>query len=124
MAVAEAKSMLEVSLDDVRVLSIGTSDEVTNLPSRLTSGCLVQWATHATRTMLRAQAVGNFHAALHLVGPERVVRVDEPVPPRIFRLDRNDVTRMRGLAEGRARHVCPLIKPFTTHIAPPFTPIP
>ena len=81
-------------------------------------------AFRASSTLLRAQATGSFHAAQHLVGVDRVVRVDSPVAAGIFRLDHLDASRIRGLAEGRARQACPSIEPFTKHIAPPFTPIP
>lgn len=124
VAVAEAKSMLEVPLEAMHVLSIGTTDEVTDLPPRLHNGGYRQWARPAIDTILRAQAVGSFGVARHLVGDDHITRVDEPVPKGVFQLDRLDADRMRGRAEGRSRHVCPLIEPFTAHRAPPFTPIP
>lgn len=124
VAVAEARSMLGVPLEDMLVLSMGTTDDVGDLPSRLDHGGLGQWVTRAGGMLLRAQAAGSFHAAEHLVGKNRVVRIDSPVAPGTFRLDRLDASRIRGLAEARARHVCPLVAPFRKHAAPPFVPIP
>jgi patatin-like phospholipase/acyl hydrolase len=124
VAVAEARSMLGIALDDMAVLSVGTTDEVTDLPSSLDHGGLYQWAARGRPMFLRAQATGSFHTAEHLVGQTRVVRVDAPVAAGIFRLDRLDASRIRGLAEARAGHECPRIKPFTGHIAAPFVPIP
>jgi uncharacterized protein len=106
IAIAEARSMLGVPLEDMAVLSIGTTEEVTSIPPRTEKGGLAQWALPAAGTLLRAQALGSFHTAQHLVGRERVVRVDAPVPAKLFRLDRLDARRIRGLAEARARHEC------------------
>ncbi len=124
VAVAEARSMLDVPLEQMLVLSMGATEEVGDLPKHLDHGGYIQWVARAGGMLLRAQATGSFHAAQHLVGKERVVRVDSTVPAGVFRLDRLDVSRIRGLAEARALHVCPLIEPFTKHSAAPFVPIP
>jgi patatin-like phospholipase/acyl hydrolase len=124
VAVAEARSMLGVRLEDMFVLSMGTTDEVGDLPKRLDHGGYAQWVTRAGGLLLKAQATGSFHAAEHLVGADRVVRVDSPVGAGIFRLDHLDASKIRGLAEARAGHVCPTVRPFTEHAAPPFVPIP
>jgi hypothetical protein len=73
--------------------------------------------------LLRAQAVGSFHTVEHLVGPDRVVRIDPSVPAAgLFRLDQIDENRIRGLAEDVSRRSSPSVKPFTGHVAAAYTP--
>jgi predicted acylesterase/phospholipase RssA len=62
VAVAEAKSMLNIPLDAMRILSMGTTDECVNLGDRLNRGGLLQWARPASTVLLRGQAIGSFHA--------------------------------------------------------------
>jgi hypothetical protein len=116
--------MLGVPLQDIFILSLGTTEDVTKLSSRLADGGLAQWLRPATSVLLRAQTRGSFHAAEHLVGPDHVVRVDAPAPANLFQLDRLDARRIRGLAEARPRHECPRVLPFTAQVAAPFTPVP
>jgi hypothetical protein len=122
IGVAEATSMLGVQLDQIRILSMGATEAVTNLGSRLENGGFAQWGIGGAAALLRAQSIGSFHAAEHLVGKHNIVRVDAKVPQGLFSLDRLDARRIRGIAEGIAGHVCPDIKQFTTHTASPFIP--
>lgn len=122
VAVAEAKSMLDVPLEQMRLLSVGCTAEVTNLPSTLDDGGLGRWGPAGAGVLLRAQALGSFHAAEHLVGRERVTRVDFPVPAGLFQLDHIDGARMRGVAEDVARRACPSVEPFTHHTPDAYVP--
>jgi patatin-like phospholipase/acyl hydrolase len=124
IAVAEAVSMLAVPLDRIKVLSMGATDDLRDLRSRLADGGLGQWARPATNVLLHAQATGSFHAAEHLVGPDNVTRITEVVPDKVFRLDKLNPDRIRGLAAARARTACPEIRPFAQHRAAPFRPHP
>jgi patatin-like phospholipase/acyl hydrolase len=123
VAVAEAKSMLDVPLDAMRILSMGTTDDCVDLGDKLNRGGLIQWARPASSVLLRGQAIGSFHAAEHLVGAENVTRIDSPVPAGLFKLDRTNETRIRGLAEDVARTASPAIERFTTQIATPYVPM-
>jgi uncharacterized protein len=123
VAVAEAKGLLGVPLERIHVLSVGTTAEVANL-SHLADGGLARWARPAAAMVVQAQAKGAFHAVSHLLGADHVVRVDEPVPNGLFRLDRLDARKIRGLAEARAAHLCPLVAPLISHVAPRFVPAP
>jgi hypothetical protein len=122
VAVAEAKSMLDVSLSRMRILSMGTTDDCVDRGDKLNRGGLIQWARPAGNVLLRGQAIGSFHAAEHLVGPENVTRIDSPVPTGLFRLDRINATRIRGLAEDVARTASPAVERFTHHVPDPFVP--
>lgn len=122
VAVAEAKSMLDVPLDAIRLLSMGTTDDCVDLGDKLNRGGLLQWAQPASSVLLRGQAVGSFHAAQHLIGPENVTRIDSPVPAGLFELDRVNELRIRGLAEDVARTASPAVERFTHRHAAPYTP--
>jgi patatin-like phospholipase/acyl hydrolase len=122
VGVAEAISMLGASPGAIRVLSLGTTDEVTTSGHRLDAGGVLRWARPVPALLLRAQALGSLHAAQHLLRPERITRIDPSVPDGLFRLDRLDSTMIRGLAEGVSRRWSPTVASFTTHAARPFTP--
>ncbi len=123
VGVAEAVSMLGASLDQVRVLSLGTTDPVTSRPGKLVRGGIVQWGLHATPLILRAQALGTLHASEHLLGQVgRLTRIDPAVEDGLFDLDKVDAQLIRGLAENVSRKCSPLVKEFTHHSAAPFIP--
>ena len=122
VAVAEAKSMLEVPLDAMRILSMGTTDECVDLGDKLNRGGLLQWARPASTILLRGQAIGSFHAAEHLIGADNITRIDSPVPTGLFELDRISEARIRGLAEDVARTASPAVEGFTHQKAAPYTP--
>lgn len=122
VAVAEARSMLEIPLATIRVLSMGTTDNRVDLGDKLNRGGLLQWARPASSILLRGQAIGSFHAAEHLIGPENITRIDSPVPPGLFELDRINEARIRGLAEDVARTASPAVERFTLQKATPYSP--
>lgn len=123
IGVAEAVSMLEVPLADIRVLSLGTTDPCELNGSTLDGGGFAQWARHLSRVLLRAQSLGHLHAAEHLLGRGRVVRIDARVPDGLFRLDRLDAPTIRGLAEGVSRRSSPEVAPLTHHRATRYEPV-
>jgi hypothetical protein len=114
--------MLEVPLDAMRILSMGTTDDCVDLGDKLNRGGLLQWARPASSVLLRGQAIGSFHAAEHLIGPENITRIDSPVPAGLFQLDRINEARIRGLAEDIARTASPAVERFTHQKAAPYTP--
>lgn len=122
LAVTEARSMLGVELSQMRVLSLGTTSGLSDLGPKLTNGGFLAWMGAGPALLLRAPSVGCFHVVEHLLGKDRVVRIDPVVPDGLFALDRADVGRIRGLAEDVARRESPRVKSFTAHIAPKFVP--
>lgn len=125
VAIAEAHSSFDIDLADIRLLSLGTTSEVI-APSRLLDrGGLVAWAVHGPDLFLRAQALGGFHTAEHLLRRDhgRLIRIDAHVPKGLFRLDRVDPSAIRGQAEFISRQESERVTPFITeHVAPPFVP--
>jgi patatin-like phospholipase/acyl hydrolase len=116
VGVVEAVSMFEVPLSSIHVLSLGTTDDCTHLPTGLDNGGIISWARHAgPAALLRAQSLGTFHSAEHLITPERVVRVSAVVPEGLFGLDRVDSAAIRGLAEDVSRRQSPRASSFMAH---------
>lgn len=122
VGVVEAVSMFEVPLAHVRVLSLGTTDEVSHLGSKLDRGGWMQWGIEGAPAILRAQNLGTFHAAEHLVGPKNIERINTVVPKGLFELDRINATGIRGLAEDVSRRNTPRMTAYTGHRPPIFTP--
>ena len=122
IAIAEAKSMLGVPLENIQLLSLGTTDDIRDVGTKLARGGLIPWVRDGREVVLRAPAVGSFHTAEHLLGPNHLIRIDAVVPAGMFSLDRIDGDRIRGLAEDVSRRCSPSVTPFTRHRADPYSP--
>lgn len=116
VGVVEAVSMFDVPLSSIHVLSLGTTDDCTHLPNSLDNGGAISWAKDAgPAALLRAQSLGTFHSAEHLITPEHIVRVNVAVPEGLFGLDAVEPTAIRGRAEDVSRRESPRIRTFVTH---------
>lgn len=123
VAVAEATGLLGATTEQVRVLSLGTTDELHGAGRGLEDGGLLQWGLRGAPWLLRAQSQAADHAVEHLLGRGRVTRIDPVVPTGTFALDRVDATRIRGLAEDEARRWSEQVAGFLAHRAEPFVPM-
>lgn len=123
VAIGEAVSMLDVDLDDIRVLNVGTLDQRINHAERLDTGGWLNWAKPAANFMMTAASRGAQGTAAHLVGKDDFVRFDALVPGNVFTLDRASPEALAGLAAGQSRFLSPLFtERFAEHFASPFTP--
>lgn len=123
VGVVEAHSMLGAELSQIRVLSLGTTEAVEHLSSRLDNGGLLPWARKGKGVLLRAPTVGAFHMVEHLVPRENVARIDASVPDGLFGLDNIDSSRVRALAEDIARRQSEAITPYLKHVPAEYTPM-
>jgi patatin-like phospholipase/acyl hydrolase len=121
VGIAEAVSVFGARLEDVRVLSLGTTEDLVGRHRRLDRGGLVQWANSAVPVVLRGQSIGAQNIAYHLIG-DRLVRIDERVPANSLRIDRADPDALFGLASSLSRQRMPAIEPFSRHTATPLRP--
>ncbi len=125
LAIGEARSMLGVPLDAMRVLNVGTMEPFTDNVDRLQTAGLLRWGPKAAGVILNASSRGGMGTAMHLVGFENFVRFDAPVPPGKFALDRIRAESVRGYASTVSRNLAPeFTAKFAGHAAPPFTPLP
>jgi patatin-like phospholipase/acyl hydrolase len=123
VGVVEAISMLDVPLSAIRALSLGTTNAVKGRPKKLDRGGLWQWRTEAVDVIMRGQSIGAFTQALHLLGRDKVVRMDPKVPDGLFTLDKLSEEELLGKAAHESRHFSPTFeKMFADYTAPEFKP--
>jgi patatin-like phospholipase/acyl hydrolase len=122
VGIVEAVSMLGQSLDSIKVLSLGTTDEIKIRPAKLDKGGFWQWKKAALDVFLRAQNIGTFTQALHLLGEGKVIRLNPKVPDGLFAMDKLSEKELLSKAAHESRHFTPKFKKdFMEHIAPVFT---
>lgn len=118
VGIAEAVSMLNVPLNAIRVLSMGTTDELKSRPKSLDRGGQWHWRKEAVNVILRGQSIGANTMVQHLLGKDKVLRVDPKVPDGIFRLDKIAKDELLAKAAHVSRQTSPEVKEqFTDHIA-------
>lgn len=123
VGIVEAVSMLGAPLGRIRVLSLGTTGTRNARPRSLDEGGLLQWAKTAPGLLLHAQACGANAQALHLVGPDNLIRVNPVVPANLFALDRADLRDLYALAADESRKFAPdFERKLAAHKALPYTP--
>lgn len=122
IAVLEAKSMLGVPLEDIHVLSLGTTQPLVNRPLDLDKGGLKQWVKPVAEVIMQAQSEGINGQLAHLIPRQNITRLNTSVPPGIFEMDRIDYDRLKAKAHHTSRKDCPKISPFLSHQASEFKP--
>jgi patatin-like phospholipase/acyl hydrolase len=126
LGIAEAISLLNVRLEAIQVLSLGTTSTRARHHRRLDRGGVVQWlrGNSIVDVLLRGQSEGVHGLAQHLVGKDDVLRFDIPAPEAFFRLDRADQRSLVALAASTSRNVSPSFSErFADHRAAPFEPV-
>ncbi|QDV73721.1 CBASS cGAMP-activated phospholipase [Botrimarina mediterranea] len=123
VGLVEATSTLNVPWDAIRILSIGTCDDVTRHPDRLDSGGLIAWRTAGVNVAMRGQSVGTNNMVELLLGRDRVHRLDPRVPMGVFALDKCNTDEHLAIAARESLHFCPRFNEvFRPHIAKPYYP--
>jgi uncharacterized protein len=125
VGVTEAVSMFGCALDEIRVLSVGTTTSVAPRPSKLDDAGLLRWArkTNVVEVLMAGQAAGAFAQVQHLIRPENARRLNPPAPPELGTLDRCDARELIGKAAHHSRVFAPFFQSeFAAHLAAPFQP--
>lgn len=127
IAVAEALGVLRWQPDELRVLSIGCTEEPFDigLRRRRNIGALWAFAPKTANVLMQGQSSGSMGIAYTLLGHDNIFRVNETVRAGRFSLDNAKVRIIReltGLGRNRARHESRHLKPvfFATPAAPFF----
>ena len=124
VAIAEAVSMLDVPLTSIRVLNVGTIDQLTNHPKRLDRGGLLNWAKPIAPLILNAGSRGGQGIAEHLIGKDAYTRFDARIPGDLYALDSADPDDIAGLAASVSRELSPIYTArFSDHRAAEYTPL-
>lgn len=128
VGIAEAVSTLGQSLENIWVLSLGTTEEVKGRPKSLDSGGFCQWGKTVVEVFLQGQNRGAHTQALHLLGKDKdkkdkVLRLDPKVPAGLFALDKLSEKELLSEAAHESRHFAPQFKEiFMNHKATEFIP--
>ncbi|MEX1177958.1 MAG: CBASS cGAMP-activated phospholipase [Nitriliruptor sp.] len=124
VAIAEAVSTLQIPLHAIRVLNVGTTDEVADHPSKLDEGGLGSWAKHVTGLVITASSRGNQGLAQHLLADGNYQRFDAHVAKGRYRLDAADPGELAAIASSEARRLGPTFtETFADHVAAPYQPL-
>lgn len=123
VAITEAVSSLEMPLSTIRVLNVGTTDEVPDHPPKLHRGGLATWAPHAIQLVLTANSRGVQGLAEHLIGGDSYWRFDAHVAKGRYRLDIADADELAATAAAESRQLSPTFaQHFAGHDPVPYAP--
>lgn len=123
VAITEGVGILDVPLQAIRVLNVGTTDDVPDHPTKLDNGGVTTWARHATELILTAGSRGNQGIAHHLLSEGDYQRFDAQVPKRRYRLDSADPQELAATASTEALRLAPVFTDrFADHTAAPYHP--
>ncbi len=124
VGIIEAISLLNVPIEHIHVLSLGTTNEVKSRHQNLDDGGYWQWRRSAVDVIMRGQSIGSNTQAMHLLGIEKIVRFDPSVAEGKFGLDKLEVNDLIGKAADKSRHFCPEFeKKYAQHQAKEYVPI-
>ncbi len=125
-AAVEAIGILEWAKGDVRLLSVGCTDEAFAMKANRTSRLgLNYWATRLVNVFMAGQSSSSLGTAQLLLGHENVVRVSPVVSPKRFKLDGVEgIESLRGLGASMARIELPKLRTtFFEEQSEPFEPL-
>lgn len=124
VAAVEAMGTLGVSLDRIRILSIGTYEGVARRPGVLDAGGAIPWAPRVADVLLRAGSTAVNNQVRFLIGKDDLTRVDPRVPAKDCTIDGiSQIDAMIARAMHYSRNVMPEIHTrFIDHIATPYNP--
>ena len=120
----EAIAVLEIPLEDVRIFSVGTTEELKQSPRILSKfGGWPFWGKTAVELIMQSQNV-SISAQLKLLLKENFVRVNPKVPAGLFGLDKMNMDELFAFASTHSRTESPMFnKVFKGHSADEFIPV-
>jgi patatin-like phospholipase/acyl hydrolase len=120
LAVVEALTLLQIPANDIEVLSIGCTQEISDLTGS-GSGEL-HWIRRAIDCALLGQSFGSIGTAAMFLGHQKILRISPPVNKGRFALDSiKGIDQLEALGYSEARKALPEIKiKFLTEPAEPF----
>lgn len=123
VGIIEAINLLGIEYRSIRVLNLGTTDPVKGRPTNLNRGGLWRWKKQAIDVALRGQSLGAYTHAKLLLGNDKIVRLDPPVPDGMFELDKLSTDELMSKAAHYSRQLTPSFeKMFLNHTPSPYQP--
>ena len=115
VGIVEAVSSMQIPLESIWTLSLGTTTSVELRSRRLDQGGLWQWRSAGIDAALRGQSHGVQGQAMLLLSRERAVRLDPVVPAGLFTLDRLSESDLLAEAAHESRKFAPVFKEQFAH---------
>jgi patatin-like phospholipase/acyl hydrolase len=125
VGIAEAVSMLDIPMDEIYVMSIGTTSAVKKHSNKLDHGGILQWLIKGDiiDVLMTSQSRGALTQAQHLLGKDHIFRLDPKVPDGLFALDKLSEKELLAKAAHESRHFTPEFQEnFLEHKAEAFIP--
>lgn len=127
VAIIEATAKLAIPLNNIHVLSIGTSDTLNQRKKRLDNGGKIAWGREnaAVDVILRGQSLGVHNQAKLLLGADHIERLNPKVAEEEFSLDGiHKADDLIAKAAHHSRRFMPKFQArFAQHIASKYTPL-
>ena len=115
LAVVEGLSSFGWAASDIRVLSVGSTQEAfaAGLARSMPLGA-AYWAVKAAELFMTAQSSAALMMATKLIGEDNLLRVNPTMPRRRFGLDKvSEIPSLKGLGDSEARKALPsLVRDF------------
>jgi patatin-like phospholipase/acyl hydrolase len=123
ISASEAVGLLRIPCEDIRILSIGTTDSPVR--QRPAGWRVLSRAKHMLDLSMAAQSSGSLGIAKTLLGGSSVVRINPSIAQGTAALDgTNNLRVLEGLGRSEGRRACTRHRePFFLAPAPVFTPI-
>jgi uncharacterized protein len=126
VGIVEAVSMFGRSLEQIRLLSLGTTAATAVRRRALDRGGLIQWvrSPNVAQVLMAGQGQGVFTASQHLLGRGHAFRLNPPAPESLAKLDAADHRDLIAAAAHHSRDFCPTFAAeFASHLRGPYTPL-
>lgn len=120
MAAVEAVGTLSWPRQEIKMLSIGCTEEKLNVKHR---GGILPWALKLADIFMASQSSASLGTAQHLLGHKNVKRINPGAPNGKYSLDTvKQIKNLKGLGFSEARKAYPDIEEFFTSKADTFMP--
>lgn len=110
VGLTEAVGMLDVDLDNIAILSIGTLEDLPKRPAEsLSKGGLWQWRKYGVKVLFSGQNLGAANQVSLILGRDRVLRINPKVPEGEYQMDCYNPDDYIGKAAHYSQHDMPKI---------------
>jgi patatin-like phospholipase/acyl hydrolase len=126
VGVVEAVSMFGQPLEQIRILSLGTTVATAHRPRKLDRGGLIQWvrSPNVAQVLMAGQSLGAFTQTEHLLGRGNAYRLNPPAPESLAKLDTADSRDLLSAAAHHSRDFSPTFaEEFASHQRRQYTPL-